>query len=226
MMKMIVSSDTDKLRPYRNAKVIAVKSSCYDIDFTQYLSWAFSSYDLLDVKPNDSGVIDVLSARGINKFASYTTDKNIKVCIVRGVELMNKNASNAILNVMQDGSIYFILITKSFRAIIPTIRSRCQAKVHLCNTRSTDALCDLLYESVISPDFYNNTIEIHKDQAKMESLFYILMDKVRLGGQHSIIWGMSKYDQIYSLYKQFLNDADALSILLQLVSLCKKSNRR
>lgn len=65
----------------------------------------------------------------LQKFASMSAhNTGKKICIVKEVELMNKEASNRFLKTLEDppdANIIFILLSEDLSGILPTIASRC-----------------------------------------------------------------------------------------------------
>lgn len=84
---------------------------------------------------NDKGtgfktVLTVEEIRRINRFLSMTShDGSWRIVIVDPADDMNTNAANALLKNLEEppSRVLFVLITHSPGALLPTIRSRCQA---------------------------------------------------------------------------------------------------
>jgi DNA polymerase III subunit delta' len=73
------------------------------------------------------GISQVAYARERLKFFPYELEK--KFCLITHANRLNREASNALLKVLEEPSTdtYFILLSSSFDLVLPTIQSRCAA---------------------------------------------------------------------------------------------------
>lgn len=86
--------------------------------------------DIDDKKRKPSQEIRIESVREAVQFASLTSGRGRgKVILVYPAEAMNTPAANALLKTLEEplGSLRFVLASEAAHALLPTIRSRCQA---------------------------------------------------------------------------------------------------
>lgn len=96
--------------------------------------WHAGSHpDITHCDPEDgSKQIRIESIRKVNDFLAQTSQiSKSQVVIIRPVEVMNINATNALLKTLEEpaGSSYLILEAERYGSVLPTIRSRCQRVV-------------------------------------------------------------------------------------------------
>ena len=97
------------------------------------LSWPLSEKaqkEIDDKKRKPSQEIRIESVREAVQFAGLTSGRGRgKVILVYPAEAMNIPAANALLKTLEEpaGSLRFVLATEANHALLPTIRSRCQA---------------------------------------------------------------------------------------------------
>ena len=95
------------------------------------------------------GNLDVETARKVAPFLRMTSaDGGWRVVIVDDADLMNRNAQNALLKILEEppANSILILVTHRLGAMIPTIRSRCRT-LHF-QTLEGDVLAQLLEREV------------------------------------------------------------------------------
>ena len=84
--------------------------------------------DLCWLRP-EGAVIKIESIRRLNQFAVQTPQISVrKVAGIVDAHLMNKNAANALLKILEEPppNTHIILVTPYWGRLLPTIRSRCQ----------------------------------------------------------------------------------------------------
>ena len=97
------------------------------------LGWPLSEKaqkDIDDKKRKPSQEIRIESVREAVQFATLTSGRGRgKVILVYPAEAMNMPAANALLKTLEEplGSLRFVLASEAAHALLPTIRSRCQA---------------------------------------------------------------------------------------------------
>jgi DNA polymerase III subunit delta' len=97
------------------------------------LGWPLSEKaqkDIDDKKRKPSKEIRIESVREAVQFAELTSGRGRgKAIVVYPAEAMNHAAANALLKTLEEpqGSLRFVLATEAAHALLPTIRSRCQA---------------------------------------------------------------------------------------------------
>lgn len=77
----------------------------------------------------EGAVIKIESIRRLNQFAVQTPQISVrKVAGIVDAHLMNKNAANALLKILEESppNTHIILVTPYWGRLLPTIRSRCQ----------------------------------------------------------------------------------------------------
>lgn len=76
-------------------------------------------------REKEIGISQVKEARERLKFFPYELKK--KFCLIKHADRLNREASNALLKVLEEPSAdaYFILLASSLDAMLPTIQSRC-----------------------------------------------------------------------------------------------------
>ncbi|MEC8047751.1 MAG: hypothetical protein VX149_09590 [Pseudomonadota bacterium] len=77
----------------------------------------------------EGAVIKIESIRRLNQFAVQTPQISVrKVAGILDAHLMNKNAANALLKILEEPPLntHIILVTPYWGRLLPTIRSRCQ----------------------------------------------------------------------------------------------------
>ena len=107
---------------------------------------------LLCVPEEGSRQIRIDAIRKVNEFLAQTPQiSRCQVVILSPVEVMNINASNALLKTLEEpaGESYLLLETERFGSVLPTIRSRCQRLV-LTTPATEQALSWLQQEGVDS----------------------------------------------------------------------------
>lgn len=123
------------------------------------LGWASSDTDSEPAEPGSksrqpSKEIKVEAVRGAVAFAQTTPAREAgKVVVLHPAERMNGIAANALLKTLEEpaGSARFILSCAAPEALLPTIRSRCQA-LALGLPNGTQALAWLAGQGVASPE--------------------------------------------------------------------------
>jgi DNA polymerase III subunit delta' len=87
---------------------------------------------VIERKLNDKGklsaVIRIDDVRSLSEMMGLTRNDSWRVVIIDGAEDMNKNASNAVLKVLEEPptKVCFILVSHAPAKVLPTIRSRCR----------------------------------------------------------------------------------------------------
>ncbi|MEL6759745.1 MAG: hypothetical protein AAFP04_05020 [Myxococcota bacterium] len=103
--------------------------------------------DTLSLRPNDKGIIAIDAVRGFTaRLALRASDGGIKVARVFEADRMNRAAQNALLKTLEEpaGEACFLLTVTRARALLPTVRSRCQ-RIQLASSppsSSATALCE------------------------------------------------------------------------------------
>ncbi|MBS1136637.1 MAG: holB [Proteobacteria bacterium] len=80
-------------------------------------------------EPSDSRQIVIEQVRALNAFVSVGTHRQgMRVILIDPAEAMNTSTANALLKLLEEPtqSTLFLLISRSPRRLLPTIRSRCQ----------------------------------------------------------------------------------------------------
>ena len=97
--------------------------------------------DYLEVRP-DGADIKVHQIREIAENLHYRPfEGRARMVVLDGVERMREEAANAFLKSLEEppGYVYFILVTADLKALLPTIRSRCQKIAFQSLTREDKA---------------------------------------------------------------------------------------
>ena len=103
--------------------------------------------------------ISIEQIRGLQEFLNKTASlSDNKVAIIYQADLMNLNAANSCLKILEDAAknTYIFLLTSNSSNIIPTIRSRCQ-KIEF--QRENQQLADSTYESYLPLLIHGNMDE-------------------------------------------------------------------
>lgn len=85
--------------------------------------------DIMTIRP-DGTRIKIDQMRFLQRHGAYRAmEGRYKVCIISDAEKMTPEASNSLLKTLEEpmGVMVFILLTTVYSALLPTIRSRCQA---------------------------------------------------------------------------------------------------
>lgn len=97
--------------------------------------------------PNDKGVIAIDAVREFTaRLTLRASDGGVKVAQVFEADRMNRAAQNALLKTLEEpgGEVCFLLTVTRARALLPTVRSRCQ-RIQLASSSpssSATALCE------------------------------------------------------------------------------------
>ena len=194
--------------------------------------------------------IKIEEIRKVNNFLHMTSgQKGYRIVFVDNIDLMNKNAGNALLKIIEEPpKKSLIVLTTSFPSrILPTIRSRSRiikikplnsnnfSKVmDLANTNVDDGLLHYLYEVTSgSPGkaidiIKNDGIEIHK---KIKELIFNLTEDNTLAIQEVINTTPKErfdkqYISIFQLLSFFLNKALKFKFSVQTKSLIKEDEEK
>ena len=144
MIKTYLARDLE-LNKLRNAYLISADDSPKALNqVTDFLSKAFyqnqevlTHPDFMLVQKHEGNIknISVDQIRDLQSFLYKTSViSGQKTAVIYNAELMNINASNSCLKLLEDtpSNTYIFLITSHLASIIPTIRSRC-TKLHFLN---------------------------------------------------------------------------------------------
>ncbi|OQB06009.1 MAG: DNA polymerase III subunit delta' [bacterium ADurb.Bin212] len=117
---------------------------------------AVYSFDTLRILPEDSSgkenIISIKQIKEAQHFIGLTPNSQIKALIIERAELMNKEASNALLKMLEEPPLYAIIILTSRNAkLLPTIISRCSV-ISLKHNRDSGSIYD--YGSIINSPFW------------------------------------------------------------------------
>ncbi len=85
--------------------------------------------DVLGLSPNERGIIPIEPVRELTgRLGLRTVDAAIHVVVVDRADVMNAAAQNALLKTLEEppGATCFLLTALRQRALLPTVRSRCQ----------------------------------------------------------------------------------------------------
>lgn len=117
---------------------------------------AVNQFDILTVTPEDSSgkenIISIKQIKEAQHFIGLTPGDKIKTLIIERAELMNREASNALLKLLEEPPFYALIILSSRNAkLLPTIVSRCHV-VNLKHNRDYSSTYD--YKSIIESPFW------------------------------------------------------------------------
>ena len=109
------------------------------------------AWNLFEISPDETKktqIIDVKQIRSLrNIFTKKVEANQYRVVLVNPAEKMNRQASNALLKILEEPPerTIFILITDSLDALLPTIRSRCRlVRFSRLSAGNIEEICDNL----------------------------------------------------------------------------------
>ena len=168
--------------------------------------------------------ITIDQIRDLTKYINLTNTNNLpKIILIDSADLLNINASNALLKILEEPSknLYFFLISKQISLLLPTIRSRC-IKFKLNNPNfenfkkilnienyviSDSELYKLYYLTNSSPGFAMNLID--RDFSKIENEIITLFLNKELFNDNLIKFSNSVYNdsksfELFIYFTKFL----------------------
>ena len=110
----------------------------------------------------DKKSISVNEIRDIISFCNKSSFNDCeKIVLIDNIEFLNRNASNALLKILEEPNekVIFILIKDSAKFLIKTINSRCiNFNINLSHTQK-----ELILKNILENDFYENLNEDFKN---------------------------------------------------------------
>jgi len=195
-------------------------------------------------KSNDKNFIEISQIRSLNNFINTSSfDNKVKIVMIDDVEYLSKNASNALLKLIEEPktNILFILIHDNSKYIIETLKSRCiNFKINLdfryfspiinnyFNTDVYEKIPDYLKSSYLTPlkiiyliDLCNEH-NISLENLDIKNLLKFLINKNIYKTKFFKIDYFKEYIEIYLLKK--LKDIKKIDYLVKINYLNKKYN--
>jgi len=138
--------------------------------------WKAGSHpDFMICQPEDnSRQIRIDSIRKVNEFLAQTPQiSHCQVVILKPVEVMNTNAANALLKMLEEpgADTLILLVTSKMGQVLPTIKSRCQ-HVECPNPTEAEAINWLMAATDLDSEQARSILHINRGAPK-EALKYI-----------------------------------------------------